>query len=241
MRRVIATLALVLAAPGSAAAFHDPEEFGHEAMRGGGAGKWFTGSPRFLGYDCTMCHTAGSGRARVTVESVPDGLFETGRYVPEAEYRITVRMAQAEVGEALPGDRNAFAAEVVLDDGAATTAGSLAPGDDRVELVDEGRVVGPSASFAKGLEWSFQWTAPPPGAGAVYLHVAAVDGNGDESSSGDDVATTAVRLGELGATQTIGPAGYDAACGASPGSPNLGVAGLLICAFAFLKRRVPLA
>src|SRR5206468_4264190 len=51
--------------------------------------------------------------------------------------------------------------------------------------------------------WSFSWTAPSAGRGAVTLHLGLVDGDGAASATvpqndpgGDDVAVTAVRLCE---------------------------------------------
>lgn len=218
MRAVIFLWALIVT-PGVAHAFHDPDDYGRQAMAGGGAESWFTGSPRFAGYDCAMCHVGAPGRVRLELAASPAGLLETGRYVPEAEYRITVRLASATRGADGSADRNAFTAEAARD-GDPAAAGSLGVAGDHVELVDEGRVVGPSASFASGVEWSFTWTAPPPGSGAVWLHVAAVDGDGDGSSAGDDVATTARRLSELGGVQSPTEVGYDGAgCAATPGAP----------------------
>jgi len=239
VRALTAAMALtvVLGAPGRARAFHDPDEYGHEAMQGGGARSWFTGSPRFAGYDCSMCHVQAPGRAGLVLSSSPEGLFDTSRYVPEAEYRITVRLEGAGRAAGSAADRNAFTAEAVLDDGRAP-AGTLDASDDRVQLVDDGRVVGPSASFASGTEWSFTWTAPPAGSGPVWLHLAAVDGDSDGSPAGDDVATRALRFGELGGTQTATEAGYDAAgCAAAPGRTAEAPLWAVVLLLAAVRRR----
>jgi hypothetical protein len=240
VRALTAALALGVAlvvAPGGALAFHDPDQYGRQAMSGGGARSWFTGSRRFAGYDCALCHTNAPRRVRLELASSPAGLFDTGRYVPQAEYRITVRLAAASLGAGLPADRNAFTAEAVADDGEAA-AGTLDAADEQVELVDEGRVVGPSASLASGTEWSFTWIAPPPGSGPAWLHVAAVDGDSDGSSAGDDVATTARRLSELGGVQSPTEAGYEGAgCTAAPGAPRPGLLPMLLLALVPWKSR----
>lgn len=213
-----ALTAALLGAPGAAEAFHDPGDYVPPAIEGGGARSFFTGSPRFSGYDCSMCHLGEHDRTRLTLVSDPPELLETGRYVPGARYVVTVKLEDAARGATSSADRNSFVAEVLAAEDA--PAGVLEATDDRVELVDDDRIAAPTPSFATGTTWTVAWTAPPPGTGSVWLHAAAVDGDADATPEGDAAVTAALHLAELGGVQApITDQGYGGGCRAAPGAP----------------------
>ena len=205
----IALLALLgllgaVAPASSALAFHGRADFGKRGIEGGGGGMYYTGSPRSRGYDCTVCHLDAPGRIRVTVDSDPPGLISEQRYVPDQTYALTVRMLGEHRGLGEMLNPNTFTAEITDRDGA--QMGLFAGLGPNVERPSSEELVVARGETDAQTEWSFEWTAPQPGAGTLDLWLAAVDGDGAESRLGrtgdpfgDDVFTGHLVLAEDGA------------------------------------------
>lgn len=68
----------------SAAAFSEPKSYLDDAAKGGGGGRWFTGSPA-EGYGCSVCHTAAPGQAQYPLHA--EG-FPSAGYIPGQSYDI---------------------------------------------------------------------------------------------------------------------------------------------------------
>jgi hypothetical protein len=178
LRLAIALLVLLVAM--DASAFHLPDSFVRTANRGGGSKILYTGSSRFRGYDCTMCHGQPSGAMQVLVSSDPPELLE-GTYKPLQEYAVTVEM----VGELLPPEGesnfNLFVADVV-DDG-----GEPVGRFEEIELSSLQRVSGDvnveGAVFGSNdrARWTFTYAAPAKDAGRIAFHLGAVSGDSGAS------------------------------------------------------------
>ena len=69
MKFIVGILVLLWASP--AVAFHEVDSFARKAY---GDGAYFTGSPRFKGYDCSICHTKGPGSIAIDLEVSPEHL-----------------------------------------------------------------------------------------------------------------------------------------------------------------------
>lgn len=118
------------------------------------------------------------------------------RYEPGREYVIAISLAHPSLA------RGGFQAALRYADGPdkGRSAGTLAPADDRVQIVDGPNGVHYIQHSAKGsvpatagaIAWRLRWTAPP--GGVVALDVAANAGNDDASPLGDVVATRSERL-----------------------------------------------
>jgi len=219
VRSVIALLlALGWAAP--AQAFHGQADFDKPAMEGGGGGTWFTGSPRFRRWDCTLCHQNAPGRIRMTLATEPAGLVRDGVYAPGAIYRVTVSLQGEHRGLGAALNPNTFVLEAVDDQRrpAGLFAGLGAaverpPGQELV--VARGEVEGQTA-------WSFEWIAPEPGSGPVTIHLAGVDGDGagdrlgrTGDPFGDDVFVGSLRIQEEGNVQPEDQSTRATGCSAS--------------------------
>jgi len=226
-------IALVLLLAG----FHTPASFEAPAAEGGGQRTYFDGSPRQRGYDCTICHTDAAHAITATVTGGPSGAYSPGQ-----TYTLAVALAGAHVGFGTANDQNGFVAEVVDDRGA--IAGTLTA-TDGVELIDDGRVV--AGEGERATAWTFAWTAPAAGQGALTLHLGMVDGNGAADPTtpttdpgGDDVATLAQRWCETTAG-CAAPAPSTVAdsratgCAASSGTTFGGV--LLVLVLCGVRRR----
>lgn len=221
--------------------FHQPATFDASASDGGGHRMYFDGSPRQKRYDCTACHTEPARQITAQITVTPP---VTGAYQAGASYTIDVALAGEHLGFGTANNQNGFVAEFVDDTG--IPAGTLAsPDSDKVTTIDDGRVI---SGEGKGIAmWSFQWTAPSTGRGAVTLHLGMVDGNGAASSAvpqndpgGDDVAVAKLRLCEAtpGCAEPAPPAITDSrASGCSAGRGSSSPVVLALLALLGLRRR----
>lgn len=170
MRAILMLSILVDASP--ALAYHQVFSFDQSANIGGGAGAYYTGSPRFKGYDCTLCHEGAEQRISIALS----GSLVSGTYEPGLVYRIGVKLVGEHRGLGSAFNPNTFTAAITDDSGVAvgTFASSF---DGIVEVVDEGRV-----AVAQGLgegedEWILAWAAPVDAVPA-RLYIAMLDGDG---------------------------------------------------------------
>lgn len=219
------------------AGFHQPASFEASVNDGGGNRVYFDGSPRQKSYDCTACHTpiAGQITAKLDITPAVDGAYQAG-----ITYTIAVALVGEHLGFGTANNQNGFVAELVDDTGA--TAGTLvSPDIDRVMLIDDGGVV---AGEGKDITmWSFMWTAPAAGRGAIALHLAMVDGNGANSAmvpqndpGGDDASTTHLHMCE-GAPGCADPATPALDASKAAGCSTAGGASPLLVVLALLALR----
>ncbi len=239
MRAILVLAILGCATP--ALAFHVVASFNQSANTGGGAGAYYTGSPRDKGYDCTLCHVDTEQRIAITL----GGNLVSGTYEPGLVYRIDVRLVGEHRGLGSAFNPNTFTA-VITDDNGFPVGTFGSPFDGIVEVVDEGRV-----AVAEGLgegedEWSFSWSAPVDAVPA-RLYIAMLDGDGASDPdnrfidpTNDDFAEIRLDLCPSGfvcaapsvPTEETSPAG----CSVGQTTPPWGWA-LLIAAGALLRRR----
>jgi len=174
--------------------FHQPASFEASSNDGGGNRVYFDGSPRQKSYDCSACHND----VPRTIEAKIDGL--PAAYAPGMTYTVTVTLVGEHAGFGTADNQNGFLAELIDDQ--RNTVGTLAaPASGITQTIDDGAVI---AGEGKGMTtWTFNWTAPAAGRGAITLHLGMVDGNGAASASvpqndpgGDDVAIATVRTCE---------------------------------------------
>lgn len=211
--------ALVL--PVRAQAFSDHTLFGQGVDKGGGDGRYFTGS-RADGHACSVCHHGGS-EPTILVEGLP-GLPAAGM-----KYSFVVRWPDPEVPHALQ-------LELTTPGGAAPTVSILpdanlpaesrcdraANGTPAVYLVEAGvrRIVGVEDCHAQSVTVSFVGTGEP-----IDLALAAVVSNGMGDTDGDGTFELRTTMG--------GPRpGTGGVCSAGSGE-----AGLLIGLAALMATR----
>lgn len=219
-------LVSLVSAPRAAGAFLSPREYDAASWVGGGDGRAFTGSPRWRGYGCQVCHVPAWSPPLVVVESDPPELFTRRTYTPGARYVVTVSLLEilppsGPIDPLVP-QGNGLGADFV--GAAGEPAGTISPclegitcrGPEDItdscdpDLCDEGEFastpvlqrvgdLGAVVSPAAEIdEWSFAWTAPDEGAGDVALHIAVVDGNSDRDMTGDAMAISKIELAEGG-------------------------------------------
>lgn len=186
-----------------AMAFHEIDAFDRSANTGGGAGYYFTGSPRFKGYDCTICHRNSAKRISIQLGTE----LSSGVYRPGFVYPIDVRLIGEHRGLMSAFNPNTFAAEVLGAGNEAvgtltTTAGNI------VSVVDNGRVAVAEGFGTGETEWRFTWSAPVDPVPAT-LYLAMLDGDGASDPINrfidpldDDVAVVSLTLCPEGQTCT---------------------------------------
>lgn len=196
---------------GRAHAFHVGSTFDAIPGKGGAGGIFYTGAPTERGYTCAACHLAPEGKIRVGLSTTPPGLFENRRYTAGQAYVVTVRLLNEHRGlSSARSNFNGFAA--VFLDGKKQHAGRVS-GFAPDEYYASGNALIASAGKTVGTAtWSFTWTAPAAGAGALSFYIGMVDGNGADSPPtqtltdplGDDVITASLVLSD-GSTAALGP------------------------------------
>jgi len=142
----------------------------------------------FGGDSCIACHSGNAPNddvGQLTLRGFPE------RYAPGTTYDLELTLSRQPTIAAA-----GFQLAVRLAD--STQAGTIrVPADDqaRVALVDERGVqyahhqlAEPAPPASETVRWKLSWTAPEA-AGEIFVHAAAVAGNGDESQTGDYVYT----------------------------------------------------
>ncbi len=179
----------ILAAPSSAFAFHEVSSFSRTANTGGGNAQYFTGSKRFKGYDCAVCHVGAEQRISIELDSE----LTSGVYTPGLIYPVTVRLIGEHRGLASAFNPNTFTAD--FTDAEGNPVGLVAGGGQQVLLESE-RSVAVAEGFGEGeTEWSFSWYSPAEGV-PMTVNIAMLDGDGADDPVrrfidplNDDVAT----------------------------------------------------
>jgi hypothetical protein len=197
-------LATASAFAGEALAYHGGKQFDESANIGGGGGMFFTGSPRWRGWDCTVCHVDADGAIGLELASEPAELLTDGRYLPGVTYRIEVSLVGEHLGGGALTNRNTFVLEIA-DQAGVSYGGYSQLDENEIATYDGGRVL--AAAGAEGRDrWTFHWTAPAAGAGRLALYAGAVDADGARDAVlprtdplGDDVAVVALTLCESAA------------------------------------------
>jgi len=164
------------------------------ASEGCAGGDYFTGSPRYKLYNCTICHVGSPGKIRVSLRTEPENIFQVG-YQPGRTYTVQLSLEEElNSPENKIFSTNNFCLEVL--DSRENTAGSFDLGFpwnivtqlfDPLVLSPDGTTV-LSGFFNMDLDWQWFWTAPAAGTGNVVFYLGFVDGNGDIKAFSDDVA-----------------------------------------------------
>ena len=199
----LAAVILVVLAASRADAFPTGGQFdGDPLTTDGSGGIAFTGSPRFQGHTCAVCHTDPPGLIGIRLEADHPELFTTG-WVAQKQYhlRVVLENQHAAVQFAAAGDncgfavtpftpcdQNGFALEMddilggaegkftAVVNGACATG--TAPTDADVVVLADGSAVVHNGAHHGQTKWDLCWTAPGAGTGVITAYLSAVDGNG---------------------------------------------------------------
>ncbi len=153
---------------------------GNEAMsHSAGAPATYTGSPGD-GHTCTSCHagpTAATQTGWITSNIPASG------YVPNTTYTITATATR--------NNHTKFGFEVSPQNVSGTLLGTLVNTSAQTQLVGTNKYITHTSSGTTGTSgfhtWSFNWTAPVAGTGAVTFYGAFCISNAGSNSSGDTI------------------------------------------------------
>jgi hypothetical protein len=174
-------LPVLLAAP--ARAFSDPALFAAPATDGGGAGRYFTGSPAD-GHACGACHLGGA-TPRISFEGFPDAIE------PWARYDVTLRWDPHDASHALhlelmnaAGEHPSVELSIADDLPPEARCEGEPDGAPAVYAVDAGarRVLGVQDCGARALAFSFVAPAEP-----LFFAIGAVRSDSSATPEGDGV------------------------------------------------------
>ena len=185
----------------------------------GGGGIFGTGGARDYTITCKHCHVEEDEGGTVAFSlSFTPALGPGGSYTPGQTYAVTARLTGEFLG--LSGceldNHNGFAA--TFEDAQGRTVGVLRSDSGQVQTscpTDWPFAMDADANttglyrdceviFGVGndrTQWSFQWTAPASGTGAVTVFYGATDGDCDMMSMGDSSIAGTQLLGEASASR----------------------------------------
>lgn len=242
---LLCATALALLVPSrSAHAFSELSRFADPVDLGGGAGRWYTGSPAD-GYNCSVCHADGKA-VSVMFNGVPD------RYQPGATYEIMMTW---------PPAIEHVSALVEFTDEHGNGAGAVhVPSDADMDMPEADtcqpiglhvpatqRFAAPDFDIANnrqiagltdcgGKQMRLQWTAPAQDMGVVFFSGGVVQSNHMSDLLGDGVVQVfrpvMPETGKAYAVETSG------GCNASESTRGLSLIELVSwCACAMLLNR----
>lgn len=191
-----------------------------DGQRAGGGGIYGTGGAQDFNLSCAHCHVQGAGTIDATVTPSPAWQLLAGQpaYVPGQKYTITVKLVGEHKGLG-QGTNNLNGMAMTFEDSAGRAIGFLASdvaGNDQGTCPATAPATNPAAPATTYLygpskncktvvynplpnltSWTFSWTAPAAGSGAVTGFYGVVDGDADgKSSLDDDVKMGTVKLAE---------------------------------------------
>lgn len=146
--------------------------------------------PASGGATCTNCHGGTATIATAAQASITSNIPAAG-YTPGTTYTIT--------GTVNYTGRSIFGFEVSPQNASGTKLGTLINTSNQTKLVGTNKYVthtlaGNSGSNTKS--WTFNWTAPAAGTGAVTFYGSFMAANGNNASSGDIVYKTSYTVAE---------------------------------------------
>ena len=139
--------------------------------------------------NCTGCHS-GTDTSATTQASITSTIPTAG-YTPGATYTITANVNFA--------GRSKFGFQVSPQNAAGTLLGTLINTSAQTKLVGAAKYVTHTTAGNSGTNtksWTFDWTAPAAGTGAVTFYGSFMASNGDGGTNGDIIYTTSYAVTE---------------------------------------------
>lgn len=156
-----------------------------------------SGSP-LDGSDCTQCH---SGSEIKTVDWLSTNIPETG-WIPEQTYIITA-VASHETAPVI-------GFELTAENESLKTGTFTITDADRTKLINQSKAVTHTAAGHTPtdgqISWEVEWTAPNRDRGDITFYAAFNGANGNGSTSGDEISTSALTVSQDASTTDIADA-----------------------------------
>ena len=139
--------------------------------------------------NCTGCHS-GTATSATTQASITSTIPTAG-YTPGATYTITANVNFT--------GRSKFGFQVSPQNAAGTLLGTLINTSAQTKLIGGAKYVTHTTAGNSGTNtksWTFDWTAPAAGTGAVTFYGSFMASNGDGGTNGDIIYTTSYAVTE---------------------------------------------
>lgn len=140
--------------------------------------------------NCTGCHSGTATNATAAQASITSTIPAAG-YTPGTTYTITATVNFT--------GRSKFGFQVSPQNAAGTLLGTLINTSTQTKLVGAAKYVTHTTagnSGANSKSWTFDWTAPAAGSGAVTFYGSFMASNGDGGTGGDVVYKTSYAISE---------------------------------------------
>ncbi len=155
-----------------------------------GADPGYANDPSNGNSNCTNCHGGTATNASAAQASITSNIPAAG-YTPGATYTITATVNYT--------GRSKFGFQVSPQNAAGTKLGTLINTGSQTKLVGSSKYVTHTSSGNSGTNtksWTFDWTAPAAGTGAVTFYGSFMAANGTGTTSGDIVFKTTYTVSE---------------------------------------------
>ena len=157
----------------------------HSNSTGSVGGK--TGSPTD-GASCTQCHYAGLGTGATITSNIPPS-----GYVPNQVYTITA---------SVQGSDDQYGFEITSEEanfGSTKKGTFFITNNTETKLTNNNKAVTHKLGGTQGpgiKNWSMDWEAPNSGTGSITFFGAFIEGNMDQTNSGDIYHSTTLTVNE---------------------------------------------
>ena len=146
-----------------------------------------TGSPTD-GVSCTQCHYAGLGAGATITSNIPPS-----GYVPNQVYTITA---------SIQGSNDQYGFEITSEEanfGSAKKGTFFITNNTETKLTNNNKAVTHKLGGTQGpgiKNWSMDWEAPNSGTGSITFFGSFIEGNMDQTNSGDIYHSTTLTVNE---------------------------------------------
>jgi hypothetical protein len=171
-------------------------QYAHSNSSGGPQGN--SGDPKGGNNNCTGCH---SGSAAATVADWISSDIPSSGYVPGTTYAITATASEQ--------GRSKFGFQISPQNSSGVVLGTLINKSAQTKLVGSNNYITHTASGLSGTDsktWTFDWTAPQAGSGAVTFYGAFNASNNANNTSGDKIYLSTLQVQEalfLGLSENV--------------------------------------
>jgi hypothetical protein len=156
-----------------------------------------TGSPGSSG-NCSGCHSNAqvSGSVDILVKDLNGNVVTS--YIPNTKYNITVNSS---------GNSSKYGFQFTAMNSNNQKVGTYGSAPSKTSVYNSGQAqiwghTSPATTSQSAI-WTIEWTSPAAGSGDITMYTASVISNGNNSESGDFVATKNMKLTESPTNNTV--------------------------------------
>ena len=191
MKKTIITITIVFITGIIIMAFSELNQCTRMSKNASGARVGYSGDPAVGGRNCTSCHDESPNPENKIGWIVTD--IPTTGYIPKTTYKITTT--------AVGTGHSVFGFEMTPQNSKGTFLGTWTVINSETKLTTNPNYITQTSEGTLGTgskTWTFNWTAPAEGSGAVTFYAAYNLANGNSSTSGDTIKLSTLTVNEKG-------------------------------------------